>query len=736
MVSQGAQDPLMLSTIADIYQELERVDVSRDLDLKSLHVSTAGLAWVPAPLLDGYAQKELLELYYFMSLTRATDLEIIKMSRKGLAVGKHLPCGGNEATAVGATCALRTTDWVATAIRDLGAFLARGVPPSRLIAQACGRVDGLTGGWDGSLHMGHLPSRVVGLISHLGTLIPVGVGCAFAERYRGGDEIALAFVGDGTTSTGDVHEALNIAAVMRIPLVLVIENNQWAFGTPNRLEYATPTLALRAIGYGSHVEGQWIDGTNVVTVYDAVRRAAARVRETRGVSIIEAMSMRMDGHSLADPFKTYVPEEQLATWKAKDPITTFGERLLNQRVATVDQLRDIDERVAREVRAAAIAAEQSPGPDATDIEAQVFSPSPIHARALVDAPAAGRAITYHQGIREALIEELDRDPNTFIIGEDIGVSNGAFKVTEGFAKRFDGLDWASVWKDKDAPFEQRRVIDAPIAEAGFVGLALGAVHGGLRPIVEFQYADFASEAFKMIVNYAATQHVRGMGPIGIVFRLPSGWAINTSMYHSVNPESWFASTPGLKIVAPITAFDAKGLLKAAVRDNNPVLFLEYKNYYRIKPEKLPPELNLPVPDEDYVVPIGKGRIAKPGKDLTIISYGSQTLRALEAASQLEKSGASVEVIDLRTVIPLDLEMIQTSVRKTSRAIVTCEAPHTGCFGTTIVTEIMRTCFEDLDAPVRLVAAADTPVPFATALEQAHLPTVEKVVTAGRTLLEF
>src|SRR5262245_12503973 len=285
----------MISTLADLYQELEQIDVTRDLEQKSLHVSTSGLSWVPVPVADGYSRDQLLNFYYYMTLTRATDTEIVKMSRKGIALGKHLPCPGNEATAVGATAALREGDWATLAIRDLAAFLVRGVPPSRVIAQACGRMEGLSGGWDGSLHMGHKPSRVVGLISHLGTLIPIGVGCSFGEKYKGTDNVALAFVGDGTTSTGDVHEALNMASVMRIPLVLVIENNQWAFGTPNRLEYASPTLSLRALGYGKNVEGYWIDGTNVLTVYDTVTRALARARATQGLTIIESATMRMDG---------------------------------------------------------------------------------------------------------------------------------------------------------------------------------------------------------------------------------------------------------------------------------------------------------------------------------------------------------------------------------------------------------------------------------------------------------
>ncbi len=726
----------MLSSLADIYQELEQIDVTRDLDQKSLHVTTSGLSWVPAPVLDSYSKDQLLQLYYYMSLTRATDLEIVKMSRKGLALGKHLPCTGNEATAVGATAALAPGDWATLAIRDLGAFLVRGVPPSKVIAQACGRMDGLSSGWDGSLHMANKATKVVGLISHLGTLIPLGAGCAFGGQYQGKDTVALAFVGDGTTSTGDVHEALNICSVMKIPLVLVIENNQWAFGTPNRLEYATPTLTLRALGYGRDAEGYWIDGTNVVTVFDTVSKAVARARETKGLTIIEAATMRMDGHSLADPFTSYVPADQLAAWKAKDPIATFRDRLVKARVATADELAEVDAKVTAEVLAAALKTEQSPKPVAVDIEKQVMAPAPTFPNALVVPTGKGRTITYHQAIREGLQEELDRDPNVFMIGEDIGVSNGAFKITEGFSKKYDGLDWAQAWNKKDVSFKQRRIIDSPIAEAGYVGIALGAQLEGLTPIVEFQYADFASEAFKMIVNYAATQNVREMGPVGIVLRFPSGWATNTSIYHSVNPESWFASTPGLKIVAPITAFDAKGLLKAAVRDGNPVLFLEYKNYYRIKPERLPEGLNLPVPDEDYVVPIGKARVAREGKDLTIVSFGSQTIRALEAAQQLAQEGISAEVIDLRTVLPLDIETIAASVKKTNRALVTCEAPRTGSFGTTIVTEIVRASFDDLDAPVQLVAAADTPVPFATELEEAHLPTTAKVAAAARALLKY
>ncbi len=715
------------------FRELADLDLARDLDGHVLRVTADGLTREPrrTPSLPA---SQLLELYYHMGLTRAVDRELVKLMRKGFAFGKHLTCTGNEATVVGATHALRPTDWVTLGIRDLGVFMVRGVPPAQVLAQACGRLNGLTDGWDGSLHMGSRDHRIAGLVSHLGTLTAIGVVCGFAESYRGTDNIVLAFVGEGSTSTGDVHEALNIASVMRLPLVLVIENNQWAFGTPSRLQYAVPTLALRALAYGAHVEGCCIDGTDVLGVYETVREAVVRARAEQTITIIDAVSMRLDGHSLADPFTRYVPEEQLEIWKKKDPVVRFRQQLLEADLVSADELLVLDRRIAAEVTAASLEAEAGAIPDGRNIEAKVFVPALPQSEP--GGPVSGTMVPYYRAIHDGLQEEMDRDPVLFLIGEDIGISDGAFKITEGFSKRYDHLDWKDYWHTSER-FVQRRVIDAPIAEAGFSGLALGAVLAGLRAVVEFQYADFASEAFKMIVNYAATQTVRRMGPVPIVFRMPSGWAPNTSLYHSVNPESWFASTPGLKIVAPITAYDAKGLIKASIRDDNPVLFLEYKAHYRTAPDRLHPALRLPVPDEDYVVPIGKARVVLEGSDVTLVAYGSQVHRALAAVEQLAREdGVSVELVDLRTLVPYDRECVRASVRKTSRAVVTCEAPRTGAFGNTLVTDIIHDSFDYLDAPVRLVAAADTPVPFAPSLEKAHLPTTAKLVAAIREVLAY
>ena len=723
-----------LTTFQGMYAEVERIRIPEDLEKRSLHISAAGGEWHDAPRLSDFPPAMLVKLYRDMVTTRATDREIVKFQRKGLVFGKHLTCTGNEASAVGATSAARPSDWVTMAVRDLGAFIVREIPIHQIFAQACGRAEGLTRGWDGSLHMGSRPAKIIGLVSHLGTLIPVATGCAFAEKYHGTDDAVLAFSGEGATSTGDFHEGLNIASVLRLPMVVVVENNQWAFGTPTRLQFAAPTLALRALAYGRGVEGLWVDGTNVLNVYDAVRRALMHARTKQIITIVETVSMRFEGHSLADPFNTYVPTDQLSSWKDKDPIALFRRRLASAGVATENELDEVDASVADMVNEAARLAEQSPPASGDDIEGRVFVPSTAPFGPLTDPPADGIRISYHQAIQDALREEMDRHEDLFIIGEDIGISDGAFKITAGFSKRYDQVDWGEHWQTNGS-FLQRRVIDAPLAEAGFCGLALGALAGGLRAIVEFQYADFASEAFKMIVNYAATETVRGMGPLPIVFRMPSGWAPNTSIYHSVNPESWFGSTPGLKVVAPATAFDAKGLLKAALHDNNPVLFLEYKTLYRVRPEKTPLELNLPIPAEDYFVPIGKGRVVKEGRDLSVITYGSQLWRALDAVNRVEnEDSVSIELIDLRSIVPFDAELIQASVRKTNRALVTCEAPRTGCFGNTIVTEIIRSSFDELDAPVRLVAAADTPVPFAPALEAAHLPTVDKLAVAIRELL--
>jgi 2-oxoisovalerate dehydrogenase E1 component len=726
-----------LSNLAGDYKILEEVHLPGGLSDKSFHISTDGIKIQPVSNdISGFSKSLLFDLYRNMVITRLTDQEILKFSRKGMAFGKHLMSTGNEATAVGAAYAMGDSDWLLVAIRGLGAVIVRGMSIDKILCQAMGRIDGFTNGWDGSLHMGDRGLKIAGFVSHLGTMPLVSTGCAFSQKYKKDGGASLVFSGDGATSTGDVHEALNLASVLELPLVMIIENNQWAFGTPNRFQYTVPTLALRALGYGRKVEGYWIDGTNVLTVYLKTLNALRRAREKGVISIIETATMRMEGHSLADPFKSYVPEEQLSEWDTFDPISRYRQLLIDAGLIDEEELQKIDNETKEEIRKASELAETSDKPSVKDMICKIFVPTPNHKIEIINTVSEGNHITYHQAIKDVIREEMERDKDIFIIGEDIGVSDGPFKITEGLMRDFDGIDWNDHWRDSGY-LPRRRVIDAPLAEAAICGLATGAALGDLKAIVEFQYADFSSEAFKMLVNYISSQIVKNMGPLPIVFRMPSGWTSNSSIYHSINPETWFAATPGLKIVAPITSFDAKGLFRASIRDGNPVLFLEYKGYYRLKPENLPRELDLAVPDEDYIIPIGKARVVKKGGNLTIVTYGSQLFRALEAVRQVEKEReVAIEVIDLRTLIPYDKECINHSIHKTSKALVTCEASRTGCFGQTIAHNIQEDNYEVLDGPVKLVASLDTPCPFAPELEEAYLPTVEKLIIAINDLLKY
>jgi len=469
-ISDSKQSTTALESLA----ELADLDFSKDLKGRSLRIFAGGAVWEKQSEIERYSKAQLLDFYYFLSLTRAVDLEIVKLSRKGLALGKSPRCLGNEATAVGASLCLRPNEWSTLAIRDLGAFLVRGISVSQILTQACGRADGLTGGWDGNMHMGSRSVHVAGLVSHLGTLVCTATGCAFAEKYRNSENAVLAFVGDGATSTGNFHEALNIASVLHLPMVVVIENNQWAFGTPNKLQFAAPTLALRALGYGPDVEGRLVDGTDVLAVHEVVSVAMERARTERKMTIIEAVTMRMDGHTLSDPFTRYVPSEQLAIWRQKDPLDIFTKTLLLSGMADKSELSEIDQRIGREILKAALLAEASPLPDPSNLSNKVFTKSPVHDNALSTPTGVGSKITYHRAIHDALEEELARDNDLFLIGEDIGISDGAFKITEGLSRKFDGLDWQKYWKDGE-PFVQRRVIDAPLGESGFTGLAIGAV---------------------------------------------------------------------------------------------------------------------------------------------------------------------------------------------------------------------------------------------------------------------
>jgi 2-oxoisovalerate dehydrogenase E1 component len=691
---------------------------------------------------------DLRETYLLLRLAREWDLRFENLFRTG-SVKKWYSSVGNEALTVPAAAALEPGDAICTLHRDVGAILRhsldvarlfpdllsgraprkpdrRGDPREYLHTLACqmlGKREGFTAGYDRSYHYSVIdePRDIihVGMISHLGAMVPVAAGLALALKHRGKGRVALNFIGEGGTSTGDFHEGLNMAAVLRLPLVLVIENNHYAFSTPGREQYAARGLVDRAPGYG--VRGESVDGGDPVAVHRAVLRAAEAAREGAGPTLIEADLVRLRGHSEGDDSLNAVPPAELERYRREDPILRFEKTLLQKGVlapgepeAIGEKIRDLLIEVTDRARATA---EPEPGPRPIFLA----GPEAAAAPALEVAPPVRRAggpkgreagATYLEAISRALLEEMRRDPGVHLLGQDIAEYGGAFKVTRGFLEEF-GRD---------------RVINTPIAESGTIGIACGAALLGLRPVVEMQFADFISCGFNQVVNVVAKMYYRSGLPVPMVIRCPVGGGAAAGPFHSQCPEAWFLHVAGLKVVAPAFPGDALGLLKSAIRDPDPVLYLEHKHLYRSVRE--------PLPGGEHLTPLGKARVAREGTDVTVITWGWMVHRALAAADALAAEGTSVEVLDLRTLCPLDEAAVLASVGKTARALVLHEAPLTGGFGGEIAARILEQAFDRLDAPVRRLAHPDTPVPYHPDLEAAGIPDEARIVSAIRDLSRY
>jgi 2-oxoisovalerate dehydrogenase E1 component len=681
-----------------------------------------------------------------MLLTRELDARFENLLLTG-RVAKWYSEVGNEATTVPAGLALEAGDTLCTLHRDLGAILAVYLDPARafpgfgfgspdgrrpepvqllyrLSCQLLGRHEGFSQGVERSFHYGYFdpPAGIhhVGMISHLGAMIPVAAGCGLAHRLRGTDRVALNFIGEGGTSTGDFHEGLNMAAVWKLPLVLVIENNRYAFSTPWHQQYAAERLSDRGPGYG--VAAETVDGNDPDAMADAMARAVARARAGEGPTLLEAMLGRMRGHSEGDDSLKVVPPDDLARYKAEDPVPVYGERLETEGALPRGERERLKAHVAVLVEEALDAALAAEAPRAATAMRPVFAPSDVASGEAEAAPGSlagtsgmtefGTPITYVEAIHQALAEELERDESVILMGQDIADFEGAFRVTRGLHAR---------WPE--------RVRDTPIAESGTIGIAVGAALLGFRPIVEMQFADFVTCGFNQLINVAAKLFYRWEVPCPIVVRLPSGGGVGAGPFHSQNPEAWFAHEPGLKVVCPATAADAKALLKAAIRDPNPVIFCEHKYLYRRIKEALPP-------GEDFTGRLGEAIVRRAGSDCTLIGYGASTWTCLEAAEALAEQGVEAEVVDLRTLTPLDETTVIDSVRRTGRALVVHEACETAGFGAEVAARLADAAFAWLDAPVRRVAYPDRPVPYAKVLEQELMPSRDKVLAAVRELLEF
>lgn len=652
----------------------------------------------------------LRELHRALLLPRIIEEKMLLLLRLG-KLSKWFSGIGQEAIAVGVTMALEPDDTILPMHRNLGVFTTRGVALPRLLRQLLGRTGGFTKGRDRTFHFGHLEQHVVGMISHLGAMLPVANGLALAAQLRSQPRVAVAFTGDGATSEGDFHEALNLAAVWRLPVLFVIENNQYGLSTPTSEQYACRDLAERGAGYG--MPGIVVDGNDVLAVYEAVTTAAARARAGAGPTLLEFKTFRMRGHEEASG-TDYVPDALVAEWAARDPLLRF-ERLLTER-GLLDEAERVALRAEIKARIDTLVddALTAPEPDSnTALElADVYAPSThVPAAPTPQALAEARELRFVDAVREGLHVALERDPQVLLLGQDIAEYGGVFKCTEGFVEAFG----------------KARVRNTPIIESGALGAALGLALAGFKPMVEMQFGDFIACGFNQIVNNLAKTHYRWGAPVGVVVRVPVGGGMGAGPFHSQNVESWFTSVAGLKVVEPATPYDAKGLLLAAFEDGNPVLFLEHKFLYRSARGR--------VPAGHYTLPLGRAHIARAGRAATVVTYGVGVHWALEAATKLAAEGHEIEVIDLRTLLPWDVEACLASVRKTGRVLVLHEAPLTGGFGGEIAATLGRQAFEWLDAPVARLAALDMPVPFSKALEAVFSPK-DRLLPELRELLAY
>ncbi len=640
-------------------------------------------------------------------------------------------------------------DYVAPMIRDLGLALAMGQQPYDVMAAQMGKVGKPTNGKD--LHIGDFECGILPPAAPI--TLSTGSACGLGFALKDTGRVMVSCIGEGGASSGEWHEVINFAAVQKLPIVFMVQNNQTALSTPVREQCAAFNFAQKAIGYG--LRAITIDGTDAEEVFAAVTEAAEACRAGNGPVLVELLAMRMCGHAHHDdmlyfgaepqqflkyvenPPAGYVDKAKYAYWSQRDPIQTYQQKLLHEGVLTTEELRAMVKSVEEEIEQAAQAVIAAPWPEAKLAGHPVVSDgprleheTPLQARAFrypaiaTWQPAEPSGVqfdsngkTFWQAIVEALAEEMRRDPNTFMLGEDIGGQYGnAFVLLKSMLEEFG-----------------ERMLNTPLAEAAIIGCATGAALAGKRPIVEIQFNDFIASGFNQLVNNAAKIFYRWGHAVPMTIRMPWGGLRNAGPYHSQNTEPWFYRTPGLKIVCPSTPREAKGLLKAAIRDDNPVLYYEHIALYRLAALKQ----QLPDAEEDFLIPIGSAQLKRKGSDLTMITYGAYVHRCLAVAQKLEaEHGLSCQVLDLRSLLPLDKTAILDCVRQTNRALIVHEDSKTGGIGQSIAAIIAEEAFEYLDAPVCVLGALDAPVPYSPTLEEAFLVSDGKIEEAARRLCAY
>ena len=648
-----------------------------------------------------FTNEELFQIYCGLLLPRMIEEKMLVLLRQG-KISKWFSGIGQEAISVGCTLALQPDEWMMPLHRNLGVFTSRKMPLQKLFKQWQGNKDGYSKGRERSFHFGSKEHFICGMISHLGPQLAIADGVALAYQLKKEKKVSLTFSGDGGTSEGDFHEALNVAAVWGLPVIFVIENNGYGLSTPVNEQYRCESLVDKAKGYG--MEGVRIDGNNVLSVYETIKGVREYCIENQKPYLIECMTFRMRGHEEASGTK-YVPKELFEEWGRKDPIKNFEQFLIEEKVISEmevaskrNEFREYIEselQIANEAEAMVVDEEE----ELKDVYAEKSGVGSLESGVtIINTPNSkllSSDLRFVDAIKQALHQSMQKHPNLILMGQDIAEYGGAFKITEGFVEAFG----------------KQRVRNTPLCESAIVGTALGLCLEGFTSVMEMQFADFVSVGFNQIVNNLAKIHYRWGQNAAVVIRMPTGGGVGAGPFHSQSNEAWFTHVPGLKVVYPATPHDAKGLLIAAINDPNPVMYFEHKALYR--------SISGMVPEEYYEVEIGKANIVKNGEDISIITYGAGVHWAMEYQEQHPE--ISLYILDLRTLLPLDYSAIKEAVSKTGKVLLLHEDTLMGGLGGEISAWISEHCFELLDAPVMRCASLDTPIPCNTLLEENFMP---------------